>query len=277
MKKIVTLVLASTLGISSFAQTDTTGRNTNPASDTIKVGGILILRRPGHHNDSNMTSGSGRHHYESKHPNISTNWWIVDLGFSNYTDKTNYLPAIADGFVAPGIGKEQLKVRSGKSRNVNVWFFMQKINMASHVLNFKYGLGLELNNYFFEDTKIVFTKNPTHIADGTTDFKKVKLATDYLTAPFMLNFNFTPQRKEGFGFSAGISAGYLYSSRYKTKENSDVKKTHSDFDLERFKLSYVGELMLGPVKLYGSVATKSMWSKDLDITPYTFGFRFSNW
>lgn len=93
----------------------------------------------------------------------------------------------------------------------------------------------------------------------------------------MLNFDFTPKRKQGFGLSAGVSAGYLYSARYKTKDNKDVDKIKSDFNLERFKLSYIGELSLGPVRLYGSYAMKNMWEKGLDMTPYNFGFRLSNW
>ncbi|HMW66702.1 MAG TPA: hypothetical protein PKC82_07215, partial [Chitinophagaceae bacterium] len=65
--------------------------------------------------------------------------------------------------------------------------------------------------------------------------------------------------------------------RYKSKEDGDVKKVKSSFDLEKFKLSYVGELSLGPVRFYGSVAMKNMWEKGLDMTPYNIGFRFSNW
>ena len=49
------------------------------------------------------------------------------------------------------------------------------------------------------------------------DAKKNKLAADYLTVPLMVNFNFTPERRNGFGFSAGVSAGYLYSARQKVK------------------------------------------------------------
>ena len=120
-------------------------------------------------------------------------------------------------------------------------------------------------------------KKPTSISEGATDFNKVKLAADYVTVPIMLNFNFTPNRKKGFGISGGISAGYMYSTRYKTKEGGDVNKLKNDFDLERFKLSYVGEISLGPVRLYGSYAMKNMWEKGLDMKLYNFGFRFSNW
>jgi len=93
----------------------------------------------------------------------------------------------------------------------------------------------------------------------------------------MLNFNFTPNRKNGFGISGGISAGYLYSARQKTKINDDKDKVRNDFDLKRWKLSYVGELLLGPVKVYGSYAMDNMWDKGLDQTPYNVGLRLSNW
>ena len=106
---------------------------------------------------------------------------------------------------------------------------------------------------------------------------KNKLAADYLTVPLMLNFNFTPKKRQNFGISAGISAGWLYSARQKIKQDGDVDKVKSDFDLRKWKLSYVGEIALGPVKLYGSYAFKSMFEKGVDLTPYNVGFRFSNW
>ena len=56
-----------------------------------------------------------------------------------------------------------------------------------------------------------------------------------------------------------------------------MDKTKGDFDLREWKLSYIGEVGLGPVKLYGSYAFKSMFEKGLDLTPYNVGLRFSNW
>ena len=113
------------------------------------------------------------------------------------------------------------------------------------------------------------------LVDDLKDVKKNKLAVDYVTVPVMLNFNFTPKRERGFGLSAGMSAGYLYSARQKFKNDGDKDKNHDDFDLRKFKLAYIGELNLGPVKLYGSYALNNMWEKGLDQTPYNFGVRFS--
>jgi hypothetical protein len=119
-----------------------------------------------------------------------------------------------------------------------------------------------------DPTKIVL--NP-----DWADLKKNKLAADYVTLPILLNINFTPKRNKGFGISGGVSAGYLYSARQKIKDGDDKDKTHDNFDLRKWKLSYISELSLGPVKLYGSYAMKSMWEKGLDQTPYNVGLRLS--
>jgi hypothetical protein len=234
----------------------------------------------------------GESHYENSeglvkvtsnrvnHQNVSTNWVILDLGFANYSDNTNYTNAITAGVVAPGIGKEQFKLRVGKSVDVNIWLFMQRLNVISHVINLKYGLGIELNNYRFESPMRYDKATNIFTQDLTRHYKKDKLAADYITVPLMLNFNFTPNNSynKSFGFSAGVSAGYLYSSRQKMITAEDGKqKTHDDFYLRPFKISYVAELQLGPIKLYGSLATQSMFEKGLDQTPYNIGVRFSNW
>jgi hypothetical protein len=213
-----------------------------------------------------------------KPENLTTNWWIIDIGFSGFNDKTDYASAEAQAF-APGSTEDWFDIKSGKSRNINIWFLMQRLNLINHVVNLKYGIGLELNNYFFDDESIRFQKNPTLVVmdPNIKDAKKNKLAADYLTVPLMLNFNFTPDRRNGFGFSAGVSAGYLYSARQKVKISDDKFKVHNDFDLQDWKLSYVGEINLGLVKLYGSYAFQSMWERGLDQTPFNAGIRLSNW
>lgn len=281
MRKIYTLLagLLITVGLMAQVTTDTTSV---PASknDTIRVGGLIIIKRgKGTYEtaDSSVTIIRNR-----RRANVNTNWWIVDLGFANVDNKTNYTQAIADNILAPGMNGDNFKLRTSKSVNVNIWVFMQRLNLISHVVNLKYGVGVELNNYRFSDERIRFNKTSAPLVDlvNKAELSKNKLAADYLTVPLMLNFNFTPKkiRDRSFGLSVGASAGYLYSSRQKIKGAGDgVRKTKSDFELEPFKLSYVGELHLGPVKLYGSMASKNMFNKGLDMTPYNLGIRLSNW
>lgn len=276
MKKVLFAWMAISGALSCFAQNDSTGAH---SSDTIKVGGMIILNKPDKDKQDKEVTISNHSRHRRHLSNVSTNWGIVDLGFANWNDKTNYGAAQSQGFVSSAVSKDQMKLRTGKSVNVDIWFFIQKWNLVKHVINLKYGLGLELNNYRFENEEVRLEKNPTVITldPSLSGASKNKLAADYVTVPLMLNFDFAPGSKHGFGFSAGLSGGYLYSARQKTVVNGKKDKVHDDFDLERFKASYIGELSLGPAHLYGSYALKSMWSKGLDQTPYSLGIRLSNW
>jgi len=285
MKRIFTLCISLCTIVTGFAQTDTTGRQNVPADDTIRIGGMIIIRKAGAKDEVKKEYKMRNRRNSDKPSNLSTNYFILDLGFSNYNDETNYASSAAQAY-APGSNNTWFDLKDGKSRNVNFWFFMQKLNVTGHVLNLKYGLGLELNNYHYkqpiryQETPIAIVDPPRVNLDNTVGrtYKKNKLAADYLTVPMMVTVNFTPNRKEGFGFSAGISAGYLYSARNKTRTSDEGKeKAKDDFELEKWKLSYIAELSLGPVRFYGSYALKNMYERGLDMTPYNFGFRFSNW
>jgi outer membrane protein with beta-barrel domain len=282
MKRQILLLAGLCLALSGWAQSDTTGKKTHPApvSDTIRVGGLIIVRNGGAiKEDSPYIRIRGRRagRSENRPSNISTNWIIFDIGFANFNDRTNYLSPSAQQF-APGANSDWFNLRTGKSIDVNIWLFMQRLNLVKHVVNLQYGLGIELNNYRYTQN-IKYLTNPTKVIMDTINYSKNKLAVDYVTVPLMLNFNFTPRWKnEGFGLSAGVSFGYRYSSRQKFKSSEfGKKKTFDNFDLNPWKLSYIAELQLGPIKLYGSYAAQSMFKKGLDQIPYTVGIRFSNW
>jgi len=275
MKRVLLAFIALSGAMTCLAQ-DTTAKE---KADTIRVGGMIIIKEGKGNDDGKNTNVIISNKNKRKSSNLSTNWAIFDFGFSNFNDNTDYPAARASGFIGQDVGPDQFDLRTGKSVNVNIWFFMQRLNVVKHIVNLKYGLGLELNNYRFEDERLHFGKNPTmiYIDPDWNVVDKNKFAADYITVPLMVNFNFTPGRENGFGLSAGVSGGFLYSSRQKIKVNGDKNKQHDDFDLEQWKLSYIGELNLGPVKLYGSYAMQNMWEKGLDQTPYNVGIRFSHW
>jgi hypothetical protein len=274
MKRILMLLTGISMGLTVLAQTD----STKQTPDTIRIGSMIIVKTPGEETGAREKTRIYHRNRTSYKPSaISTNWLILDLGFANYTDNTDYGATAASGFTGPGVGKDELKLRTGKSSNVSIWLFMQRLNMAKNVLNLKYGLGIEMNNYRYR-RPVLYNTDPTQIViDNSTNYSKNKLAADYITIPMMLNFNFTPNRRRGFGVSVGASAGYLYNSRQKTITDAHGKqKVHDDFDLNKWKLSYIGELQMGPVTLYGSLASRSIFEKGLDQTPYAIGIRLSS-
>lgn len=277
MKRILLLCATVCTLLSTYAQTDTLPKKDLPLSgtnDTLIVGGMVIIR--GNDAESKLIRKK-----MNKPKNLTTNWFVLDLGFSNFIDNTNYTSAEAQAY-APGSSDEWFKTKFGRSINVNIWLATQKVNLVKHYVNLKYAAGLELNNYHYK-SPILYKKvnatnvgDPVVVIDGTRNYKKDRLSADYITVPLMLNFNFTPHNEREFGFSAGVSAGVLYNSRHKVKTSENGKeKVKDDFDLNRWKLAYVGELSLGFIKFYGSYAFKSMYNKGLDMTPYTVGVRFS--
>lgn len=290
MKRLYLLMATYALVNCTLAQTDTTY---NPKyNDTLRVGNILIIKKNKKAKDGDSSIVMERNYSSKKSGKISTNWLVLDLGFSNYNDQTNYGAAgsyLVNKPGSPALGSPDFKLRTGKSVNVNIWLFMQRMSLVKNYVNLKYGLGVELNNYHFK-SPLTYRENGTvpysngivtneaFVFRDSISFSKNKLAADYVTVPLMLNFSSNPNNgKKGFSLSAGVSGGYLYGQRNKQKSiERGNDKNRGDFDMERFKLSYIGELGLGPVKLYGSYSPTSMYSRGLDVRPYTFGIRFSN-
>lgn len=275
------MVAAIMVAGASFAQTDTTAKataDTTRQPDTLKVGNFIIIKKKNSNDDSKPEVSVQRKPY--KPTRLSTNWLIFDLGFANLNDKTDYASADAMNYLRDaGHGrptKEDLKLKSGKSTNVNIWLVMQKLNLAKGYVNLKYGIGLEMFNLRYE-SNINYANNPAYIYKDSINFSKNKLYVGYATVPFMLNINTMPGKKRGLSFSAGIAAGYRVGSHDKQISTERGKeKTHGDLGLEQFRLAYVGELGLGPIRLFGSYSITKL-HESLDQHPYSFGIRFSNW
>lgn len=280
MKRVFTLLAIVCIAMNGFAQDSTavpSDTTIKPDNDTIRVGNIIIIRS-GKDRDRGYYDTTERV-FKYNNDNVTTNWMILDLGINQVNDQTNYTQAIANGYLPAGANEDWFDQRGFKSTNVNIWVFMQRVNMIRHVVNLKYGLGIELNNYKYrEPIRFQETDKPLVIMENVA-YKKNKLAADYITIPVMLHFNFTPHSKtHGFGVSAGMSGGYLYSSRQKTVGGQLGKhRERDDFELRKFKIAYIAEISLGPVRLYGTYATKSMFKNGLDQTPYSFGLRLSNY
>lgn len=287
---VATILIAS----AGYAQSDTTINN---QPDTIHVGNFIIIKKnkntrnnDNNQNDNVTTYDSSRneehnvniHIGSNKHSrsNIQTNWLIFDLGFANYRDQTNYTTANADPYLHPDgkpFTQEDFKLKTVKSSNVNIWLFMQKVNITKHVLNLKYGLGYEMYNFRYQTNLSYNNGTPSYIYHDSVLFSKNKLFAGYATIPFMLNINTSPEHRHGFSFSVGMSAGYLLGARNKQiSEERGKVKIKGDLDLNKWRVAYIAEAGLGPIHLYGSYSVNPLHESALKQYPYAIGIRFSN-
>ena len=125
MKKLTLLVATAIICLTSTAQDEK--ENTNKTKDTIRIGGMIIVKK-GKPGDVNISIGNKKH---LKNKNVSTNWGIIDLGFANYNDQTNYANAGTYLINRPGypaLDKNDFKLKTGKSINLNLWLFICKNN-----------------------------------------------------------------------------------------------------------------------------------------------------
>lgn len=292
MKKYVLMLLAILCAELIQAQDSTA----TDSGDTLKVGNFIIIKKK-KKSDNSDTTGRDPHATiditignddddddddDNKPPsNVNTNWFIFDLGFANLRDNTVYGSPEANGYLNANGGNpftaDDLDLNTGKSSNVNLWFFMQKLNITKHVLNLKYGLGMEMYNFRYKKD-ISYNDDPSYIYRDSVSFSKNKLFVNYLTVPLMLNLNTSPDKKRGFTLSAGVSAGYRIGSRNKQISDERGKdKIKGDFDLEPWRFAYVAEMGIGPVRVYGSYSVNPLHQNGLQQYPYTVGLRFSNW
>jgi hypothetical protein len=314
MKNKVLTALFSIGTLFAVAQSDSSYTKTDSIlvkPDTIKVGNFFIVKKGGEnvngsfkgHVEGDATvqignvtiNASGLDNkpvikIERKKPapkKVSTNWWILDLGFAGNRDETNYATAVGNSGYLRTFGaangapnKQTFNLNNGKTTNVNLWFFMQKVSIVKQAVFLKYGMGMEMYNFRY-DSRVSYRKESfPYLYNDSISFSKNKLFAGYLSVPLMLHVNTTPGNKKGFSFSAGVSAGYLVGSRVKQKsEERGKQKYKGDFDLSPFRTALIGELGIGPVKLYGSYSLNTLHESytKLEQYPFAVGIRFSNW
>lgn len=217
--------------------------------------------------------------------NTETNWWIFDLGFANFIDKSpdliwlaanpNFLP-YGPG---PTMSPENFSLINKKSTNVNVWVVTQKLNLYQHKINLKYGLGIEMFNFRF-DKSISFREDiEKNVKFDMVPFTKNKLLVKYLTVPVQFNFSPNPYNKKAFYASIGMSAGYLWNAKNKQISGERGKeKYRGNFNLNDWRIATIGELGVGAVRLYGSFANTNLFNESqsfVDMQPFAVGLRFS--
>lgn len=291
MRKYI-LIASILITVNAIAQTDSTQQN----QDTIKIGNMVIVKSPEKEVEGSKRKwksewgelGNTIIKVEPSTPKkskpIATNWFVFDLGFANLVDKTSpliyYYGQPYQTITAPNTpNSTDLKLNNVKSSNVNIWIVQQKASIYQRYWNLKYGVGIEMYNFRFEQP-ISFSNTPNnYVYFDNVNFRKNKLFVEYLTVPIQLNYQSNPDNKKSFYASLGMSAGYLIQSHTKQiSEERGKKKVNGNFDLNNLKMATIGELGIGSITLYGSYSLTNMFDKHLtnfDMHPFAIGLRFS--
>ncbi len=263
--------------------------------DTVRLGSLQIIKsqdsnykkdwvsmiEEGNFNNTNFTIKRAPKILK----NIETNWFIFDLGFANFVDKSPTLYWLAANpnslpfYPGPVMSPENFTLNNKKSTNINIWVVTQKLNLYQHKINLKYGLGVEMFNFRF-DKPISFREDiVTNIKMDVVSFTKNKLLVRYLTVPVQINFSPNPTNRKALYASMGMSVGYLWNAKNKQISGERGKEMfRGNFNLNDWRFATIGELGVGAVRLYGSFANSNLFNKNqsfIDMQPFAIGLRFS--
>lgn len=282
MKKTFFLAAFTMAALSGFAQDTTTvtiskSSDTSKSStaDTIKIGSMVIIKKGEFPGDDT--------HFEWKHSKnnrLQTSWLLLDLGYSNFNDMTDYSSEeLLDFTGGVPFTENDFTLRNGKSTSINVWLFRQRYGLTrNNAFNLTYGFVIETNNFRFENNPSFKKGGPPFVIHDTIEFDKNKLAASYFTIPVMIGFKTNPKSNNSFNVNAGVSVGYLYSSRNKQiSDERGKQKIKGNFNMEPWKVQVIAEMGLNWIKLFGAYSPTSMFKSGLDLRPYSVGLRLGGW
>ncbi len=144
---------------------------------------------------------------EEEQPLVTTEFFTMKIGLNNLLNSENKLEMPA--------GSENMEISSAKSINFQYNFVEQAISLYKSTISLKYAIGIDFNNYRFENNiDLVKNSEPLVVVNSTNNYKKNKLVTQYLTVPVMLDLNIGGG-DEKIKIAAGPTFGYLIASHQK--------------------------------------------------------------
>ncbi|MBK7762629.1 MAG: outer membrane beta-barrel protein [Bacteroidetes bacterium] len=173
---------------------------------------------------------------------------------------------------------------SGLGRSFNAYLCYDFPIMKSN-FSFAAGAGLANSNIYFKDQEVVLTDTISYVRfiPETQPYKKYKLATTYLEAPFEFRyFGNKENRNKGFKMAIGIKVGTLLAAHTKGKRTFNskpiIEKVNTKRYIDSWRYAATARIGYGNFSIYGSYNLNGFFreaSGPADIRPYSIGICLS--
>jgi hypothetical protein len=152
--------------------------------------------------------------------------------------------------------------------------------------SFAAGIGIGTSNVYLDNQQIVLTDTgalaQARFIGETTDYKKYKLTTAYLEAPFELRFFANKEnRNKGFKMAVGLRAGTLVGAHTKGRRSVEgtkvIDKENTRRFMENWRFSATARIGYGNFTLMGTYNLNNLYKAGAgpQITPYSIGLCIS--
>ncbi len=172
---------------------------------------------------------------------------------------------------------DSVKTR-GLGRGANIYlcydFPIKKSNFS-----FAAGVGIGTSNIFLDNQEILLndsTIDEAIVQTESKDYKRYKLTTAYLEAPFELRFfGNRLNRNRGFKAAIGLRAGTLIGAHTKAKlaDTKLTEKVNTKRFLDTWRFAATARVGWGNFSLFGSYNLNTLYKEGQgpEITPYSIG------
>ena len=159
-------------------------------------------------------------------------------------------------------------------------FLEQAFNLGSGRVALVSGMGIEFNNYFFDNNNNITKDSIGNIVsqDYSFDLDKSKLTTTYFIVPLLFEVQLLPVTNHKRIFiSAGVIGGLKIGSRtkivYKDDGNRKKDKNKGDFNLSSLKYGFTARIGYKEVGLYCNYYPTPLFEKDKgpELYPFAMG------
>ncbi len=196
----------------------------------------------------------------------SRDYVMLQFGYDNWTN-------LPDSIKVTGIG-----------RAFNAYLCYDFPIMKSN-FSFAAGAGVGTSSIFLKDQQIVLTDTSSAISfiPETQPYKKYKLTTAYLEAPFEIRyFSNKENRNQGLKVALGLKVGTLLSSHTKGKRTLNskpiIEKTNTKRYLESWRYAATARIGYGNFSVYGTYNLGGLFKVNAgpeNVRPYSIGICLS--
>lgn len=274
MKKIfntlfaLLLVAGATAQVKTEVTTTTTTTTTTEDNDTTKV---RVGKRTMSISDDGITIGN-----TDKKPKAEGYWSGIGLGLNVLSTSSGdiSLPRSIDEW-------ENEPIRS-MTWNLNFYDQFIPITRDRHTVGLVTGLGVTYRSFGFSNSNLDMVTND----DGTAlvenpdrTYTKRKFRTTWVSAPALVSFNTSLDKKKNFHIAAGVIGNIRIGSLYKQKftENGEVekKKNHDDFNLNPLSADFTVRVGYRDITFFFNYGLTNLFrdGKGPALIPMTFGIQ----
>ncbi len=196
----------------------------------------------------------------------SRDYVMLQLGYDNWLNKP-------DSIITTGVG-----------RSLNLYVCYDFPIMKSN-FSFATGLGVGSSSIFLKDQQVVLTDTLSYVKfiPETLPYKKYKLTTAYLEAPFELRyFSNKENRNKGVKVAVGMKVGTLLSAHTKGKRTYNskpiIEKVNTKRYLETWRYAATARIGYGNFSVFGAYNLNGLFRTNAgpsDLRPYSIGICLS--